>query len=348
VRSSQGEVAAAVLAGAAKATTGKAGGRSTGIDPVVFKITALVVVVGVLWLVWHSMQGLSAPRAAGDGDNDKPTWAGLVAIDESGRFADVSIAGQALRLRWCQPATFQMGSPADEAGRQAWENHHQATLPHGFWMLSTEVTQALYEGVMGTNPSSARGATLPVAGVSIDEAQAFCTKLAGRGLPGARLPTEQEWEYACRAGENGPFAAKPTPVEQAWMAPPELVQLWRSSPADEAETIAIRWVAQHVGDGELGIKPVGGLAPNRFGLFDLHGNVLEWCNDRWDGQSPYAENATPESHTSGDLTIARGGCWFYPPERCRAASRLGLPGSSTLNYVGFRVVVPNAAKGESK
>jgi formylglycine-generating enzyme required for sulfatase activity len=239
-----------------------------------------------------------------------------------------------------------MGSPAEEAGRQAWENTHPATVAQGFWMLSTEVTQALYEGVMGSNPSSARGANLPVEGVSIDEAQAFCTKLAGRGLPGARLPTEQEWEYACRAGDGGPFSTQGTPVQQAWMAPPELVQLWRTSPADEAETIAIRWVAQHVGDGELGIKPVGGLAANRFGLFDLHGNVLEWCSDRWDGQSQYPEGALAESH--GELTVARGGCWFYPPERCRAASRLGLPGSSTLNFVGFRMVVSSEAKRETK
>jgi formylglycine-generating enzyme required for sulfatase activity len=242
-----------------------------------------------------------------------------------------------------------MGSPTDEAGRQPWENLHQVTITSGFWMLSTEVTQALYENLMGSNPSSTKGPTLPVEGVSVDEAEAFCAKLATLGFTGARLPTEREWEFACRAGGSGPFAAKPTPNEQGWMAPAELVQLWRTSAPDEAENAAIRWVAQHVGDGDLGIKPVGGLAPNRLGLFDLHGNVMEWCRDRWDGQSPYAEGAT--NTTNGDLNIVRGGCWFYPPERCRAASRQGLPGDSTLNFVGFRVVVPEKVvpdKGSKK
>jgi formylglycine-generating enzyme required for sulfatase activity len=117
------------------------------------------------------------------------------------------------------------------------------------------------------------------------------------------------------------------------MAPPALVELWRATPADEAEAVAIRWVASHVSDGELGIKPVGSLAANRLGLFDLHGNVMEWCSDRWDGQSPYGAG------TTGDLAIVRGGCWFYPPERCRSASRHGLAPDATLNYVGFRFVI---------
>lgn len=336
-RSSQAEVAAAVLA-SAKPTTGKTTGRGVGLDPMVFKAIAVIAVVGILWLVWSSMQG-SALGGTQTATSQRPAWAVIDGIDDHGRFAEAVAGGQSLRLRWCPPATFTMGSPVAEAGRQPWENAHIATIGNGFWMLSTEVTQGLYESLMGSNPSSTQGATLPVEGVSFDEAQAFCAKLAALGFTGARLPSEREWEFACRAGHNGPFAPSPTPNEQGWMAPAELVQLWRSSAPDEAEEKAIRWVAQHVGDGDLGIKPVGGLAPNRFGLFDLHGNVMEWCSDRWDGQSPYPESATTDT-TSGDLTIVRGGCWFYPPERCRAASRLGLPGDSTLNYVGFRVVIP--------
>ncbi len=339
-RSSQAEVAAAVLAGA-KPTTGKSAGRGVGLDPLVFKVIAAVAVAGILWLVWRSMQGsnLGGPQMA---DSGKPSWAVLDGIDEHGRFAETIAGGQNLRLRWCAPGTFTMGSPLDEAGRQAWENPHIATLTNGFWMLSTEVTQGLYEALMAENPSSNQGPTLPVEGVSLDEAQAFCAKLASLGLTGARLPSEREWEFACRAGSNGAFAPVPTPNDQGWMAPPELVQLWRTSAPDEAEDAAIRWIAQHVGDGNLGIKPVAGLAPNRFGLFDLHGNVLEWCSDSWDGQSPYPETPTAAPN-DGDLTIVRGGCWFYPPERCRAANRQGLPASATLNYVGFRVVVPGTS-----
>jgi formylglycine-generating enzyme required for sulfatase activity len=335
-RSSQAEVAAAVLAGA-KPTTGKSAGRGVGVDPVVFKVIAMLAVVGILWLVWHSMQGIGGPGGGND-TAGKPTWAKQEVFDDHGRYAETTIAGQPVRLRWCAPATSVMGSPPDEAGHQPWENRCQVTFTHGFWMSPTEVTQALYQAVMGSNPSSARGGTLPVEGVSFDEAEAFCSKLASLGLPGARLPTEREWEFACRAGDSGPFATRPIPNEQGWMAPPELVQLWRSTPPDEAEGAAIRWVAQHVGDGDLGIKPVSSRAPNRFGLYDMHGNVMEWCRDRWDGQSPYPEDGAATSR--GELTIVRGGCWFYPPERCRSASRMGLPGSSTLNYIGFRFVVP--------
>jgi eukaryotic-like serine/threonine-protein kinase len=336
-RSSQAEVAAAVLA-SAKPTTAKAAGRGVGIVPLILKGLAAVAVVGILWLVWRSMQGTTFTGTRTSG-SERPAWAVSDGIDDHGRFAEAIVGGQPLRLRWCPPGTFTMGSPEGEAGRQPWENAHVTTVSEGFWMLSTEVTQGLYEALMNDNPSSTRGATLPVEGVSLDEAQAFCTRLATLGLSGARLPREREWEMACRAGENGPFAASPTPNEQGWMAPPALVQLWRESAPDEAEDAAIRWVAQHVGDGDLGIKPVGALSPNRFGLFDLHGNVMEWCSDSWDGQSPYPEG--PAADAGGDLAIVRGGCWFYPPERCRSASRQGLPPSATLNYVGFRVVVPD-------
>ncbi len=344
-RSSQAEVAAAVLSSAKPSTTaGKAAGRALGIDPLALKVIALIAVVGILWLAWRSMQGSSLGEAR-TATAEKPAWAVLDGLDEHGRWAEAVAAGQSLRLRWCPAKTFTMGSPLEEAGRQAWENPHVTTLTNGFWMLSSEVTQGLYESLMSDNPSSTKGPNLPVEGVSLDEAEAFCTKLAALGFTGARLPSEREWEFACRAGSNGPFAPSPTPNEQGWMAPAELVQLWRTSAPDEAENAAIRWVAQHVGDGDLGIKPVASLAPNKFGLFDLHGNVMEWCRDRWDGQSPYAEVPTNDSG-SGDLTIVRGGCWFYPPERCRAASRQGVPGSSTLNYVGFRVVIPEQTATE--
>jgi formylglycine-generating enzyme required for sulfatase activity len=295
----------------------------------------------VLYRAWQSMQGMSVGGKPAGGD-EAPKWATLVAIDELGRFAELNIAGQALRLRYCPPAAAVIGSPPDEAGRQAWENRHQVSIPRGFWMLSTEVTQGLYEAVMKANPSSTRGATLPVESVTFEEATAFCTRLAQHGLPDARLPSEAEWEYACRGGETGPFAGRPAPPQQGWMAPPELVKLWRATPEDEAEAVAVRWVAQHLNDGELGLKPVGTLAANRFGLFDLHGNVLEWCGDHWDGRSPYPEGEA--AATTGDLVSARGGCWFYPPERCRSASRLALAPGATLNYVGFRFVVPAAPK----
>ncbi len=339
--SSQGEIAAAMIA-STKQNSAKSVTRAQGIDPNVFKAIAFFVLVGILYLAWSSMQGMSFGEKTKE-SSEQP-WAKIISIDSQGRYADLTIGSTAVRLRYCPPGTFFLGSSADEAGRQVWENRHQVTIAHGFWMLSTEVTQGLYQKVMNSNPSSTKGVTLPVEGISVEEAQAFCTKLAQHGITGARLPTEREWEYACRAGETGSFSAKPIPNEQGLMAPPELVQLWRATPEDDADAAAMRWVAQHVGDGDLGIKAVGRLAPNRFGLFDMHGNVLEWCSDHWDGHTPYAEGRIVESSNASELTIARGGCWFYPPERCRSASRLGLPATSTLNYVGFRFVVPDAGK----
>ncbi len=204
------------------------------------------------------------------------------------------------------------------------------------------MSQPLYQAVMGQNPSTRVNDNLPVEGVSWREATEFCTKLQALGIS-AELPTEAQWEYACRAGTEGPFANHPIPAQQGWMASAELASIWREVPADDSDTIpapVVRWIGQHVGDNSIGIQPLGSSTPNAFGIYDMHGNVLEWCRDVWDGKSPYdvASTIDPES-TNGGLSIARGGCWFYPPERCRAASRLGLAADEALNYVGFRFVV---------
>jgi formylglycine-generating enzyme required for sulfatase activity len=193
---------------------------------------------------------------------------------------------------------------------------------------------------MGINPSSRLGDNLPVEGVSWHEAQLFCKKLQELGIP-AVLPTEAQWEYACRSKTNGPFSDSPAPNKQGWMAPPELATIWRKNAEEEGDAAVVRWIAQHVGDETIGIQPIGNLAGNDFGLFDMHGNVLEWCRDAWDGKTPYPPGPiTDPENTEGGLSIARGGCWFYPPERCRSASREGLPADAALNYVGFRFIIP--------
>ncbi len=339
LETSRAEIIAASLPGT-RVTTG-ANKRPHSVDPFVLKVISMLVVVGVLVGVWYSMQGMSFGTTQTKDLNETPTWATLVTYDAQGKSADANILGVPVRLRFCAPGSFNMGSPANEAGRQAFENTHQVTLDKGFWMLATEVSQPLYQAVMGQNPSSRVGDNLPVEGVSWHEAQQFCAKLKGLGIT-AQLPTEAQWEYACRAGSDGPFSAQPTPNKQGWMAPPELATIWREAANDpvEAEAAAMRWISQRVGDGELGIKPIATLTPNQFGLSDMHGNILEWCRDAWDGQASYVSDpiSNPEN-TTGGLSIVRGGCWFYPPERCRAAQRQGLPADAALNYVGFRFVV---------
>jgi eukaryotic-like serine/threonine-protein kinase len=336
---SRAEIIAATLPGT-RVTTG-ANKAAPSIDPFVVKVIAMLVVAGVLVGVWYSMQGLSFGTGNKIDDHDTPAWATQVIHDANGKWAEATVFGVPVRLRYCSAGVFTMGSPDNEPGRQAFENSHQVTLSKAYWMLESEVSQLLYQAVMGQNPSSRVAENLPVEGLSWHEAQQFCAKLKTAGIA-AQLPTEAQWEYACRAGSNGAFSAQPTPNKQGWMAPPELATIWRDSANDpvEAEAAAMRWISQRVGEGDLGIQPIATLAPNAFGLSDMHGNIMEWCRDAWDGQAPYS--TTPVSdpeNTTGGLSIVRGGCWFYPPERCRAAHRQGLRADSTLNYVGFRFVV---------
>jgi formylglycine-generating enzyme required for sulfatase activity len=316
------------------------GGRTLPtLDPRVLKLVALMVVGGVLVLAWWSMQGMQlGPRQAGDAG---PAWATLTGKDAHGAWATLTVGAVPLRLRHCPAGSFAMGSPEGEPGRQASESPHPVTLRRGFWMLDTECPQALYLEVVGSNPSTNQGPTLPVEGVSWQEAVDFCKALAKRDIP-ARLPTEAEWEYACRAGSAEPFALKGDPGTFAWIAHGDLLKAWREAAPEEAEDSARRYCARIGQDPALRPQPVGSLAANAFGLHDLHGNVLEWCADAWDGRTPYGSVvAVDPEETAGGLSIARGGCWFYPPERCRSASRLGLKPTAMLNYVGFRFVIPD-------
>ena len=316
------------------------GGRALPtMDPRVLKLIAMLAVGGILGLAFWSMQGMKlGPRGNA---NAAPAWATLTGKDLYGTWATLSIGSTPIRLRHCAAGSFTMGSPAGEPGRQANESPHPVTLSRGFWMLDTECPQALYADVIGANPSTNQGPDLPVEGVSWQEAVDFCKALAKRDTPiPARLPTEAEWEYACRAANPDAFALKSDINTFAWVARGELLKTWRDSPPEDAEDSARRFCARAGQDPALRTQPVAKLTPNAFGLYDLHGNVLEWCADAWDGKSAYANTAVSDPEESaGGLSIARGGCWFYPPERCRSASRLGLKPTATLNYVGFRFVI---------
>jgi formylglycine-generating enzyme required for sulfatase activity/tRNA A-37 threonylcarbamoyl transferase component Bud32 len=321
-------------------TTGAAKGLPfAGLDPLVLKTLALLVVGGLLAGVWWSMQGsvktLRIAEAPGK------AWPAAEGSDPGGRWAELRLGAVGARFRLCPAGTFLMGSPPDEAGREAHEVRHQVTIAKPFWMMSTECTQALYQEVAGANPSAFAGAQLPVDSVTWDEANAFCAALAKR-VPGltVRLPTEAEWEYACRAGATGAFDDGRAPEDQGWCASGALLAAWRDNPADEAESDARRVVAKQQGDPVLRTHPVGLLAPNAWGLFDLHGNVQEWCSDAWDGRAAYDElPVTDPEQTRGALSVARGGAWFLPPQRARSAARAGLVPKTARYDLGFRVVI---------
>jgi formylglycine-generating enzyme required for sulfatase activity len=218
--------------------------------------------------------------------------------------------------------TFMMGSPANEAERGSDENpQRQVTVP-SFSMGKYELTQAQYQAIMGNNPANFKGNNRPVENVSWDDAVAFCQKLSQRTGKKYRLPSEAEWEYACRAGTTTPFYFGESIT-------PELVNYDGNYPYASAPKGQYR---QQTTD-------VGTFPPNAFGLYDMHGNVLEWCQD--DYQENYINAPTDGSAStvlSATYKLLRGGSWNSYARYCRSAYRArALRDNRDFNF-GFRVV----------
>ena len=220
-----------------------------------------------------------------------------------------------MELVWCPPGTFWMGSPEDEAGRRDWETLHQVTLTRGFWIGRFPVTQGQWEEVMGGNPSRFKesGPDAPVEEVSWDDAQEFCLALGQRDGREYRLPTEAEWEYACRAGSTG-----------AWCF------------GDDEEMLGD--YAWYYGNSDDRTHPVGRKKPNAWGIHDMHGNVFEWCQD-WYGDYPEGPTTDPVGPKGGSDRGYRGGGWNYGAGGCRSALRSGDDPVRRRSFMGFRVAV---------
>ncbi|MBL1217146.1 MAG: formylglycine-generating enzyme family protein [Planctomycetes bacterium] len=213
------------------------------------------------------------------------------------------------------PGEFVMGSPASEVGRSDVEGpQHQVTLTQPYYMGITEVTQAQYQTIMGNNPSKFVGTALPVEQVSWDDATEFCRALADKTGRIVRLPTEAEWEYACRAGTTTRFGFGDSDSHLSQYA----------------------WYEDNSG---AQTHPVGQKEPNAFGLFDMHGNVWEWCADWYAEAYPSSSQTDPTGSGSGDARVLRGGSWNYNPDYCRSASRGMIPPDIQVNNSGFRVVL---------
>jgi formylglycine-generating enzyme required for sulfatase activity len=224
--------------------------------------------------------------------------------------------------------TFLMGSPENEAERLSYESpQHQVTVP-SFFIGKYQLTQAQYQAIMGVNPSSFKGNNRPVENVSWDDAVTFCKKLNQKTGKNYRLPSEAEWEYACRAGTKTPFYF-----------------------GDNITTDLVNY------DGNYSYKSaakgkyrqqttdVGTFPPNPFGLYDMHGNVWEWCEDDW--HKNYINAPTDGSawnSRSGSHKLLRGGSWHYVPADCRSAFRFNGFLDSDNNLIGFRVVCSGAAR----
>jgi formylglycine-generating enzyme required for sulfatase activity len=218
---------------------------------------------------------------------------------------------------WIVPGTFVMGSPLSETGRDSDEAQHAVTLTQGFWLSDHETTQAVYETVMGNNPSTLRGLNLPVETVSWDDAVAYCKKLTERERVAARitaqqayrLPTEAEWEYAARAGTTG---------------------------ARYGELDAIAWHAGNSGSQTHSVKQK---AANAWGLHDMLGNVWEWCSD-WYGDYPSGSVTDQMGPSSGSARVNRGGSWNDVAWYASSANRSrDFPGYRYNFLLGFSPVL---------
>ena len=224
---------------------------------------------------------------------------------------------------------FLMGSPETEKGRDPSETQHEVTLTQGFRMGVHEVTQAQYEQVMGKNPSHFKGATLPVETVSYDDALAFCQKLsdlpaekaAGRKY---RLPTEAEWEYCCRAGTSTPY---------------HFGQELNGTQANCNGNFP--YGTTEKGPNLRKTSPVGSYPPNAWGLYDMHGNVWEWCQDRYDSY-PKQSVTDPRGPEVGSDCVLRGGCWISVAAICRSAYRSGYDPSIRDFRNGFRLALSSS------
>ena len=210
---------------------------------------------------------------------------------------------------------FTMGSPANEKDRKKNEGpQRQVTISRPFYMAITEVTQGQYAAVMGKNPSRFKGNSNPVETVSWNDAVEFCkasSKMTGRLV---RLPTEAEWEYACRAGMRTRFNF-----------------------GDDAGDLGDHGWYKRNSMGRT--HSTGRAKPNGWGLYDMHGNVGEWCSDWHSASYTGAKALDPKGPKSGDRCVLRGGSWLSVPGVCRSAYRYGAHPSNRHSYDGFRVVV---------
>ncbi|NEP14966.1 MAG: formylglycine-generating enzyme family protein [Symploca sp. SIO2C1] len=232
--------------------------------------------------------------------------------------------------------TFMMGSPDTEEGHRGSESpQHQVTVKF-FFMGKYPVTQAQWQAVaalpqvnseLNSEPSYFKGADRPVERVSWYDAVEFCSRLAQKTGRNYRLPSEAQWEYACRAGTTTPFHFGETIT-------PELANYNSNSTygngvkgESRGETTAV---------GSFGVA-------NDFGLYDMHGNVWEWCADSWHDNYERAPSDgsvwEDKNYNDNDCRLLRGGSWFINPVKCRSAFRSDLiPGARRYDYLGFRVV----------
>ncbi|MCB0260786.1 MAG: formylglycine-generating enzyme family protein, partial [Calditrichaeota bacterium] len=271
-----------------------------------------------------------------------PAWASGWGQDLHGIWLAFSYQDVEQRMRWIPPGQFMMGSPEGEAGRFSDEKQHPVTLTRGFWLFDNPVIQALWKAVMGENPSRFQSDDRPVEQVSWETCREFMEKL-NREMPGLELtfPSEAQWEYACRAGTTAATYIgdleivghnnAPLLDEIAWYGGNSGVDFELDNGEDSSS-----WLEKQYDHQRAGTHPIGLKRPNPWGLYDMLGNVWEWCADWWQDDLDRDAVVDPTGPEKGDHRVYRGGGWGLSARYVRAASRFRVaPGIRLLN-LGFR------------
>ena len=239
----------------------------------------------------------------GDDDEDTPSGEALSFTANGVKFIMLPVEGGSFTMG----ATAEMTDPSDDE-----KPTHQVTLS-SYYMGETEVTQALWKAVMGSNPSRFKGDDLPVEQVSWNDCQTFLSKLNALTGRTFRLPTEAEWEYAARGGSKS-----------------RGTQYSGSSNLDE--------VAWYKGNSGSKTHPVMTKKANALGLYDMSGNIREWCQD-WKGSYSSRAQTNPTGPSSGSDRVARGGNWNFDAWYCHSSLRSGYWPGSSYNFIGFRLTL---------
>lgn len=265
-------------------------------------VLVVIIIGAIVWLVRGPKIRMASPGSAQSKQTNQPENKPQL----TGQSFTENVNGVQIQMVSVPGGTFLMGSPLSETGRDKDEGPQNEATIQSLYMSKYEVTQAQYKAVMGTNPSSFKGDDLPVDSVSWNDAVEFCRKLSQITGREYRLPTEAEWEYACRAGTSGPYAGS---------------------------VDGMTWYGANSGSQT---HPVGQKQPNGFGLYDMYGNVWEWCQSKY---KPYPYKATDgrESLQETDVRAMRGGSWESSANSCRSAYRRRV--IPDARSIGFRIIL---------
>jgi formylglycine-generating enzyme required for sulfatase activity len=276
-----------------------------------------ILVVVMVWLLWPDARQTDATAQADGpveaaGNNHSPTAVDIFTNSIGMKFVTI------------EPGEFMMGPEPEEGADEDEHPQRRVRIARPFLLGMYEVTQKQWVAMMGTNPSMSIGDHLPVERVSSIEALAFCRKLSERESKRYRLATEAEWEYACRAGTTTHFSFGDRAED--------LHQY--GNYCDVSNRDNFPWQDQAHDDRYNRTAPVGSYRPNAWGLHDMHGNVMEWCQDE-----PGAKAADAQDEGRGIFRTVRGGSWSDSSVRCRSAHRLRSAPDSRSMLTGLRVVL---------